>query len=51
MQNNENLHMNEKITKEYKEKIVDIVNSVENEKVLVFLYDLLESFKKKWGII
>ena len=30
--------------------IIEIVNKITNEKYLNFLYDLLNSFKKKWGI-
>ena len=35
---------------EYREKIIDIVNRIENARYLKFIYDLLISFKKKWGI-
>ena len=35
---------------EYREKIVETVNKIENEIYLKFIYDLLISFKKKWGI-
>ena len=35
---------------EYKEKIIEMVNMIENERYLKFIYDLLISFKKKWGI-
>ena len=35
---------------EYKEKIIEMVNKIENEIYLKFIYDLLISFKKKWGI-
>ncbi len=34
----------------YEEKIVEMVNSIENARYLKFIYDLLISFKKKWGI-
>lgn len=40
--------MNEE--KEYKEKIVEMVDKIENVRYLKFIYDLLISFKKKWGI-
>ena len=39
---------NEKIL--YMEKIIEMVDSIENERYLKFIYDLLISFKKKWGI-
>ena len=35
---------------EYREKIIDIVNRIENARYLKFIYDLIISFKKKWGI-
>ena len=36
--------------KEYKEKIAEMVDKIENARYLKFIYDLLVSFKKKWGI-
>ena len=35
---------------EYREKIVEMVSKIENVRYLKFIYDLLISFKKKWGI-
>ena len=35
---------------EYREKIIEMVNRIENSRYLKFIYDLLISFKKKWGI-
>ena len=35
---------------EYKVKIIEMVKKIENEIYLKFIYDLLISFKKKWGI-
>ena len=35
---------------EYREKIIEMVNRIENATYLKFIYDLLISFKKKWGI-
>ena len=35
---------------EYREKIIEMVKKIENERYLKFIYDLLISFKKKWGI-
>ena len=35
---------------EYKGKIIEMVKEIENEIYLKFIYDLLISFKKKWGI-
>ena len=34
----------------YKEKIIEMVKKIENEIYIKFIYDLLISFKKKWGI-
>ena len=34
----------------YKEKITKEINTIENDKFLEFFYNLLLSFKKKWGI-
>ena len=36
--------------KEYRKKIVEMVEKIENVRYLKFIYDLLISFKKKWGI-
>ena len=35
---------------EYRGKIIEMVKKIENEIYLKFIYDLLISFKKKWGI-
>ena len=35
---------------EYREKIIEMVKEIENARYLKFIYDLLISFKKKWGI-
>lgn len=35
---------------QYREIIIKTVSEIENEKLLRFIYDLLISFKKKWGI-
>ena len=35
---------------EYRKKIVEMVEKIENVRYLKFIYDLLMSFKKKWGI-
>lgn len=34
----------------YKKKIIDIVKDIENYKYIEFIYNLLISFKKKWGV-
>lgn len=34
----------------YKEQIIEMVQKIENQKYLAFLYDMMMSFKKKWGI-
>ena len=35
---------------EYREEIIEMVDRIENARYLKFIYDLLISFKKKWGI-
>ena len=35
---------------EYREKIIEMVNEIENARYLKFIHDLLISFKNKWGI-
>ena len=35
---------------EYRKKIIEMVDRIENARYLKFIYDLLISFKKKWGI-
>ena len=35
---------------EYREKIIEMVDRIENARYLKFIYDLIISFKKKWGI-
>ena len=35
---------------EYREKIIEMVKKIKNVRYLKFIYDLLISFKKKWGI-
>lgn len=34
----------------YKEQIIEMVEKIENVNYLAFLYDMMVSFKKKWGI-
>ncbi len=34
----------------YREQIVEMIQKNENVKYLAFIYDLMISFKKKWGI-
>lgn len=34
----------------YREQIIEMVRKINNSKYLKFIYDLLISFKKKWGI-
>lgn len=31
-------------------KIIEMVEKIENQEFLRFLYQMLQSFKKKWGI-
>ena len=35
---------------EYRKKIIEMVNKIENVRYLKFIYDLFISFKNKWGI-
>ena len=35
---------------EYREKIIEMVKKIKNVRYLKCIYDLLISFKKKWGI-
>ena len=35
---------------EYREKIIEMVEKIENVRYLKFISDLLMSFNKKWGI-
>lgn len=34
----------------YEEMIIEIVQRIEDERLLHFIYDLLVLFQKKWGI-
>lgn len=34
----------------YKNKVIDEISKCENEVFLKFLYSMIQSFKKKWGI-
>lgn len=40
----------EKENKYYQEKIVEMINKIRDPIFLKFIYNLLQSFKKKWGI-
>lgn len=35
---------------DYGELIIEMVQNITNQKFLCFIYELLNSFKKKWGI-
>lgn len=35
---------------EYRERIIEMIKKIENTEYLKFVYNLLQSFKKKWGI-
>lgn len=49
--NNENtIKMESKEVKQCREKIVEIINDTENQRYLEFIYKLLLSFKRKWGV-
>lgn len=34
----------------YREQIIEMVKVIQNERYLAFIYDMMISFKKKWGI-
>lgn len=34
----------------YRGQIIEMVQNIENQKYLAFIYDTMMSFKKKWGI-
>lgn len=34
----------------YREQIIEMVKAIQNERYLAFIYDMMISFKKKWGI-
>ena len=40
--------MNEKEV--YRKRIIEMVQKIDNVKYLKFLYEMMMSFKKKWGI-
>lgn len=42
--------MNMKEKEWYRERIIEMVQKIDNSRYLEFIYDLLMSFKKKWGI-
>lgn len=35
---------------DYKKKIIELVNSIDNKEFIQFLYNLIISLKKKWGV-
>lgn len=35
---------------DYKKAIIEIIEKIEEKKVLEFIYDILNSFKERWGI-
>ena len=37
------------MTKDYKIKIAKLVDDINDEKLLKFIYNIISSFKKKWG--
>lgn len=39
----------EEMTMEYKEKIIEMVNSVNNEGLLEYLHTFIKLFLEKWG--
>lgn len=49
IQNNENLCSVGGV-KWYREKIIKMINNIENLDYLEFIYNMMISFKEKWGI-
>lgn len=37
-------------TEEYRQKIKELIDNSNDERFLKFIYELIISFKKKWGI-
>lgn len=35
---------------DYKKAIIEIIEKIDEKKVLEFIYDILNSFKERWGI-
>ena len=44
------VHIMDGEKEEYRKKIIEMVNKIENVRYLKFIYDLFISFKNKWGI-
>lgn len=36
--------------KDYKQEVINLINSCSDDNFLKFLFELVTSFKKKWGI-
>ena len=36
--------------KDYKHEILELIDTIDNKAFLIFLYNLINSFKKKWGV-
>lgn len=34
----------------YKKKIIELIEKINEESILEFIYDILSSFKERWGI-
>lgn len=41
---------NQSITTDYGELIIELVSQIKDKKFLQFIYEMLSSFKTKWGI-
>lgn len=46
----ENYKDNQSITPDYGDQIIEIVTQIKDQKFLQFIYEMLSSFKSKWGI-
>lgn len=46
-----NIHMEGKNSMDYKKKIIiELIEKINEESILEFIYDILSSFKERWGI-
>ena len=39
----------EELIMDYKEKVIEMIQKIESEKFMKFLYNMIVSFKEQWG--
>jgi len=39
----------EGLTVDYKKQLIEQIQAMENEKILKFLYELVQAFRRNWG--